>query len=94
MPNLTYKFIIHLNMIERSGITMMQILNLLDVQLISLIGKRDFWTKNEKVTFFNETILNILRDFKLHEAVFCGDRDRPWFNNKIKSFIHIKKHNT
>ena len=41
-PNLTYKFIIHHNIIERSGTTMMQILNLSDVQLISLIGKRHF----------------------------------------------------
>ena len=45
MPNLTYKFIIHHNIIESSGTTMMQILNLLDVQWISLISKKHFWKK-------------------------------------------------
>ena len=45
---------------------------------------------NEKVSIFNETILNILRNFILHETVLCDDRDPPWFNNKIKSLIHQK----
>ena len=36
---LTYKFLIHHNT-TMSRITMMQIVNLLDVQLIGLIGKR------------------------------------------------------
>ena len=71
MPNVTYKFIIHHNIIDRSGTTMMQILDLLDVQLISLIGKKG----NEKVNIFNETILNILRNFIPYETVLCDDRD-------------------
>ena len=50
---------------------MMQILDLLDVQLISLIGKKG----NEKVNIFNETILNILRNFIPYETVLCDDRD-------------------
>ena len=45
---------------------------------------------NEKVNIFNETILNILRNFILHETVLCDDRDPPWFNTKIKSLIHEK----
>ena len=45
---------------------------------------------NEKVSIFNETILNILRNFIPHETVLCDDRDPPWFNNKIKSLIHQK----
>ena len=39
---------------------------------------------------FNETVLNILRNFITHETVLCDDRDPPWFNNKIKSLIHEK----
>ena len=45
---------------------------------------------NEKVNIFNETILNILRNFIPHETVLCDDRDPPWFNTKIKSLIHDK----
>ena len=45
---------------------------------------------NEKVNIFNETILNILRNFIPHETVLCDDRDPSWFNNKIKSLIHEK----
>ena len=54
-----------------------------------------FLDKNvsEKVNIFNETILNILRNFMLHETVLCDDRDPPWFNNEIKSHIREKKYN-
>ena len=45
---------------------------------------------NKKGNIFNETILNILRNFIPHETVLCDDRDPPWFNNKIKSLIHEK----
>ena len=40
------------------------------------------------MNIFNETILNILRNFIPHETVLCDDRDPPWFNNRIKSLIH------
>ena len=74
---------------------MTQRLDLLDVQLISLIGKRHFWTKNvnEKLNIFNETILNKLeiRNFIPHETVSCDDRTPPWFTNKIKALIPKKK---
>ena len=43
------------------------------------------------MNIFNETILNIVRNFILHETVLCDDRDPPWFNNKIKSLIQEKK---
>ena len=42
------------------------------------------------MNIFNETILNILRNFIPHETVLCDDRDPSWFNNKIKSLIHEK----
>ena len=45
---------------------------------------------NEKVNIFNETFLNILRNFITHETVLCDDKDPPWFNNKVKSLIHEK----
>ena len=43
------------------------------------------------MNIFNETILNIVRNFIPHETVLCDDRDPPWFNNKIKSLIQEKK---
>ena len=42
------------------------------------------------MNIFNETILNILRNFILHETVLRDDRDPLWFDNKIKSLIHEK----
>ena len=45
---------------------------------------------NVKVNIFNETILNKLRHFILHDTVLCDDRVPPWFNTKIKSLIHEK----
>ena len=42
------------------------------------------------MNIFNETILNILRNFIPHETVLCDDRDSPLFYNKIKSLIHEK----
>ena len=71
---------------------MMYILNLLDVQSISLIGKKAFLNKNvnEKVNIFNEKIINILRNFIPHETVLCDVRDPSWLNNKVKSLIHEK----
>ena len=83
MPNLTFKFIIHHDIAESSGITITETLDLLDVQLISLLGKKRFWTKTLREYFQFETILNILRNFI-----------PPWFINKIKSLIRQKKYNT
>ena len=64
---------------------MMQILNLLDVQPISLIGQKTFLNKNvnERVIIFNEAILNIVLNFILHETVLCDNSGPLWFNNKL-----------
>ena len=43
------------------------------------------------MNIFNEKFLDILRNLIPHETVLCDDRDRTWFNNKIKSLIHEKK---
>ena len=42
MQNLTYKFFILQNIVERSGITKTQISNLSDERLMDLIGKKHF----------------------------------------------------
>ena len=43
------------------------------------------------MNIFNEKFLDILRNLIPHETVLCDDRDRTWFNNKIKSLTHEKK---
>ena len=45
---------------------------------------------NKKVLFFNETILNIIRNFIPHEIVTCNDRDPPWMTRSIKKAIKDK----
>ena len=35
---------------------------------------------NKEVSIFNETILNVLSNFILHETLTCDDKDSPWFN--------------
>ena len=45
---------------------------------------------NEKVDIFNSTILNILCNFIPQEFVLCDDKDRPWFNKKIRALIQEK----
>ena len=39
---------------------------------------------NKKVLLFNETVLNIIRNFILHEAVIFDDRDPLWITSRIK----------
>ena len=39
---------------------------------------------------FNETILNIIRNFIPHEIVACDDRDPPWMIKLIKKAIKNK----
>ena len=46
---------------------------------------------NEKVSVFSSTIMIILSNFILHETIVCHDKDPPWFNKAIKSFIQDKK---
>ena len=45
---------------------------------------------NQKVYSFNETIKNILSNFKRHEKIVCDDRNHPWINSKIKNLIAEK----
>ena len=42
---------------------------------------------NQKVHLFNQTIKNILCNFKPHETVTC---DHPWINSKIKGLMQKK----
>ena len=37
---------------------------------------------------FNETVLNIIRNFIPHEAVTFDDRDPPWITSRIKKTIN------
>ena len=46
---------------------------------------------NERVHFFNITILNIVSNFIPHETI-CDDRDPHWINNQIKNLINDKKY--
>ena len=46
---------------------------------------------NERVSFFNKTILNIVSNFIPHETLICDDRDPPWINTQIKNLINDKK---
>ena len=39
---------------------------------------------------FNETILDIIRNFIPHETVTFDDRDPPWITSRIKKVINDK----
>ena len=45
---------------------------------------------NEKVDIFNRTILNILSNFIPQEIIVYGDKDPPWFGNRVKTLIQEK----
>ena len=45
---------------------------------------------NQKVHLFNQTIKNIICNFKPHETITCDDRDSPWINSKKKGLIQEK----
>ena len=45
---------------------------------------------NKKVLLFNETVLNIIRNFMAHEAVIFDDREPPWITSRIKKTINDK----
>ena len=38
-----------------------------------------------KVSIFNETILNVLSNYIPRETLTCDDKDPPWFKSRIKS---------
>ena len=45
---------------------------------------------NEKMDIFNSTILNFLCNLIPHEFAVCDNKDRPWFNKKIRALIQEK----
>ena len=45
---------------------------------------------SEKVSIFNETILNALRNCIPDKTLTCDDKDPPWFNYRIKSLSQDK----
>ena len=46
---------------------------------------------NERVSFFNKTILIIVSNFIPRETVICDNRDPPCINTRIKNLINDKK---
>ena len=45
---------------------------------------------NAQETVFNETILNIIRNYVPNKHITCDDKDPVWMNEKIKSKIKSK----
>ena len=68
----------------RSGTTEKQTQGLLDVSSKNLIGKEHFRTQMlmKKLIFLMELFFN--------ETIVYNDKDPPWFNNRIKTFIQEK----
>ena len=40
---------------------------------------------NRKVSFFNKTIKNIIRNYIPHETIICDSRDSLWINQDIRN---------
>ena len=71
--------------------------SLLDTDLIRRTISNFNWGKafyntnvTEKVSIFNETILNVLSNYMPHEILTCDDDDHPWFNSRINSLLQDK----
>ena len=45
---------------------------------------------NKKLYLFNKTMVNKFHNFIPNKDTICNDKDRPWFNNQIKTLIEIK----
>ena len=45
---------------------------------------------NKKVLLFDETVLNIIRNFILYETIIFDDRDPPWITSRIKEAFQDK----
>ena len=45
---------------------------------------------HEQLELFNETLLNIFRNFIPNIIILCDDKGLPWMNNKIKKLIKTK----
>ena len=46
---------------------------------------------DNKVSFFTQTLLNIIENFIPHESIICDDRDPSWINKEIKKLMVEKK---
>ena len=44
----------------------------------------------DQVELFNNTLLNIFRNFIPHETKKCSHKDPPWMNKEIKSALRRK----
>ena len=53
-------------------------------------NKLSLFDINDQVVFFNETIVNIVRNFIPNETMTFDDRDPPGFNKNIKNMINYK----
>ena len=42
---------------------------------------------NERGSFFNETIMNMVSNFIPHETIICDDKDPPGINTRRKKLI-------
>ena len=45
---------------------------------------------NKQISIFNETILNIMKNFIPHETKIFNDQEPAWINNKVKTMIQGK----
>ena len=45
---------------------------------------------NDQVELFNNTLLNIFRNFIPHETIKCSLKDPPWIDNEIKNALRRK----
>ena len=44
-----------------------------------------------KVPTFNKSVVSNLSNFIPHETILCDDKDPPWFNSRVKSFLQVKR---
>ena len=45
---------------------------------------------NDQVELFNNTLLNIFRNFIPHETIKCSSKDPPWMSKEIISALRPK----
>ena len=62
---------------------------ILSNEQLTISGEKAFSDPNisEKVSLFNKTILNILKNYIPHQTIIADHKDTPWFNSSTKSLI-------
>ena len=45
---------------------------------------------SEKVSIFNKSVINVLKNFIQHETILYDDKDPPWFSPRIKSLLQAR----